>query len=202
MKTQYYTATSINGYLADENNSLDWLFQFEEIESMRDDSPRFIEQIGAMVMDSTTYEWIIEHENLLEEPEKWPYEIPVWVFSSRELSVVMGADIRFVQGDVAPVHTEMAEATDDKNVWLVGGGDLAGQFHDQGLLDEIILSVAPVMLGSGAQIFPREIISPPLKLIDGGAVTVGGIHSLLAPNRFKTLCCRLHMMTREDRASR
>lgn len=166
MKTQYYTATSINGYLADENNSLDWLFQFEEIESMRDDSPRFIEQIGAMVMGSTTYEWIIEHENLLEEPEKWPYEIPVWVFSSRELSVVMGADIRFVQGDVAPVHTEMAEATDDKNVWLVGGGDLAGQFHDQGLLDEIILSVAPVMLGSGAQIFPREIISPPLKLID------------------------------------
>ncbi|UPM44789.1 dihydrofolate reductase family protein [Halocatena salina] len=166
MKTQYYTATSINGYLADEDNSLDWLFQFGEIESMEDDYPRFIKQVGAIAMGSTTYEWIIEHENLLEEPEKWPYETPTWVFSSRELSVVKRADIRFVQGDVAPVHAEMAEAAGDKNVWLVGGGDLAGQFHDQGLLDEIILSVAPVMLDSGAQLFPREITSSPLKLID------------------------------------
>ncbi|WP_224267782.1 dihydrofolate reductase family protein [Haloprofundus salinisoli] len=167
MKTQYYTASSINGYLADEENSLDWLFQFGDIgdiEGVQDDYPQFIDQVGALAMGSTTYEWVIEHENLLEEPAKWPYEVPAWVFSSRELPVIDGADIHFVQGDVAPVHADMVRAADGKNVWLVGGGDLVGQFHDQGLLDELILTVAPVMLASGAPLLPRRITTPPLKL--------------------------------------
>lgn len=166
MKTQYYTATSIDGFLADEDNSLDWLFQFGEVEGVNDDSAQFIDQVGAVAMGSTTYEWLVEHENLLEEPEKWPYDVPVWVFSSRNLSVVDGADVRFVQGDVAPIHAEMVKAADGKNLWLVGGGDLVGQFHDRGLLDEIILSVAPVTLASGAPLLPRRITTPPLKLVN------------------------------------
>ena len=166
MKAQYYTATSIDGYIADEDNSLDWLFQFGEIESMKDDYPRFIEQVGAAAMGSTTYEWVVDHENMIENPEKWPYQIPTWVFSSRKLPVVEGADIHFVQGEVAPVHTDMAEAAGGKNVWLVGGGDLVGQFHEHGLLDEIILSVAPVTLGSGAPLLPHRITNPPLTLVD------------------------------------
>ncbi|WP_226042828.1 dihydrofolate reductase family protein [Natrinema sp. DC36] len=169
MKTQYYTATSIDGYLADEDNSLDWLFQFgeiDEIEGVQDSFPQFVEHVGAVAMGSTTYEWVVEQEGLLEEPEQWPYEDPVWVFSSRELPMVDGADIHFVRGDVAPVHAEMVRAADGKNVWLVGGGDLVGQFHDQGLLDEIILSVAPVTLASGAPLLPRRITTPPLRLTD------------------------------------
>ncbi len=166
MKTQYYTATSIDGYIADENNSLDWLFQFGKIDSMKDSYPRFINEVGAATMGSTTYEWILAHENMIEHPERWPYEIPTWVFSSRELPVVDGADIRFVQGAVAPFHDEMVKAADGKNIWIVGGGDLVGQFHDHGLLDEIILSVAPVMLGSGAPLLPRNITAPPLKLVN------------------------------------
>ena len=138
--------------------------EIEQIESVEDDYSRFIEQVGAIAMGSTTYEWIVEHENLLEDSEKWPYEVPAWVFSSRELPMVDGANIRFVQGDVSPIHDEMVEAADGKNVWLVGGGDLVGQFHDNDLLDEIILSVAPVMLSSGAPLLPRSITTPPLKL--------------------------------------
>src|SRR6056297_1828734 len=166
MKTQYYTATSIDGYIADDENSLGWLFQFGQIQSMQDDYPRFIKDVGAAAMGSTTYEWIVEQENMLEHPEKWPYEIPTWVFSSRELPTVDGSNIKFVNGDVAPIHSEMAKAADGKNIWLIGGGDLVGQFHEKGLLDEIILSIAPVMLGSGAPLLPRKITSPPLKLID------------------------------------
>ncbi len=164
MKTQYYTATSIDGYIADSKNSLDWLFQFGEIESMKDDYPRFIEQVGALAMGSTTYEWVVTNENLLKAPEKWPYNCPTWIFSHRELPVIEGASIRFVRGDVRPIHTEMAKAAGDKNIWLVGGGELVGQFSDHGLLDELILSVAPVMLGSGAPLFPRQMTSPPLRL--------------------------------------
>lgn len=133
---------------------------------MKGDYPRFIEQVGALAMGSTTYEWIIAQENLLEEPERWPYKHPAWVFSHRKLPAVEGADIRFVQGDVGPVHAEMATTTDGKNVWLAGGGDLAGQFCDRGLLDEIILHVAPVLLGSGAPLLPRTLTVPQLKLME------------------------------------
>lgn len=166
MKTQYYTATSINGYIADEHNTLDWLFQFREIESMEDHYPRFIGEVGAAAMGSTTYEWVLDHENMLDYPGKWPYDIPTWVFSSRELPAVDGADIRFAKGDVTPIHEEMKKAADGKNIWIIGGGDLAGQFHDHGLLDELILTVAPVMLYSGAPLLPRTITAPPMKLVD------------------------------------
>jgi dihydrofolate reductase len=78
---------------------------------------------------------------------------------------VSGADIRFVQGDVRPVHRAMADAAAGKNIWLVGGGELVGQFHDHGLLDELIVTVASVTLGGGAPLLPRNITSPPLRLI-------------------------------------
>lgn len=163
-KTQYYTATSIDGFIADEEDSLDWLFQFGEIESMQGDYPRFIADVGAAAMGSTTYEWILRHEKLLENPRKWPYDVPTWVFSRRELPAVEGADIRFVRGDVAPVHAQMLGAAEGKNVWVIGGGELVGQFHDAGLLDELILYLAPVTLGAGAPLLPRRITTPPLKL--------------------------------------
>jgi dihydrofolate reductase len=60
----------------------------------------------------------------------------------------------------------MAATAAGRNIWLVGGGDLVGQFHDHGLLDELILGVAPVFLGFGAPLLPRRITAPTLKLTD------------------------------------
>jgi dihydrofolate reductase len=157
MKTQYYTATSLDGFIADANNSLDWLMQFGDPED--GSYPAFIRDVGALAMGSTTYEWL-----LAENPQPWPYEQPVWVFTTRELPRIAGADLRFVRGDVRPVHAEMAAAAAGKNVWIVGGGELAGQFHDHGLLDELIVTIASVTLGGGAPLLPRRIATPPLRL--------------------------------------
>lgn len=170
-KTQYYTATSLDGFIADPANSLDWLFQFGE--GGNDDYADFIAQVGALAMGSTTYEWVLEHlQSDPNGPQPWPYTLPAWVFSSRTLPAIDGADLRFVRGDVGPVYREMVAAAQGKNLWLVGGGELVGQFHDQGLLDELILSVAPVTLGAGAPLLPRAIITPPLRLVS--STTVGG----------------------------
>jgi dihydrofolate reductase len=168
MKTQYYTATSIDGFIADPDNSLEWLFQVgsADEEGMKDEYPNFIAEVGAMAMGSTTYEWVAANTGFLDEPSKWEYDLPTWVFSSRDHPVPDGLDIRVVRGDVRPVHAEMAEAAGGKNIWLVGGGDLVGQFHDAGLLDELILGVAPVMLGGGAPLLPRRITAPTLRLTD------------------------------------
>jgi len=169
MKTQYYTATTIDGFIADPDNSLEWLFAVGspgEDGPLNDEYPKFMAGVGAVAMGSTTYQWIADHTGFLEEPSKWEYTIPTWVFSSRDLPVPEGLDIRLVRGDVRPVHAEVAEAAGGKNLWLVGGGELVGQFHDAGLLDELILGVAPVFLGAGAPLLPRRITPPTLRLTD------------------------------------
>jgi dihydrofolate reductase len=165
MKTIYYTATSLNGYIADAQNSLEWLMQFGDPESSY---LEFIAEVGAIAMGSTTYEWLLANHIYKEadSPQAWPYTQPSWVFTSRTLPEVPGADVRFVNGDVRPVHAAMRAAAPDKNVWVVGGGELVGQFHDAGLLDELIVQIAPVTLSGGAPLLPRTIAMPPLKLIE------------------------------------
>lgn len=165
-KTQYYTASSLDGFLADADNNLDWLFQFGEGPPPTD-YEEFIGAVGAIAMGSTTYEWILRNQVMREkDPIPWPYAQPTWVFTSRELPGVPGADIRFVRGDVRPVHKEMVKVAAGRNVWLMGGGELVGQFHDHGLLDELIVFMASVTLGAGAPLLPRRITTPPLRLVE------------------------------------
>jgi dihydrofolate reductase len=120
---------------------------------------QFIAQVGAMAMGSTSYEWILDHEFTGKPPAewKWPYDIPCWVFTHRQLPVVPNAEIEFTGADIASVHEKMVAAAQGRNVWVVGGGDLVGQFADVGLLDEVIVQIAPVTLGAGAPLLPRRI---------------------------------------------
>ena len=167
-RTQYYTATSIDGFIADPDNSLSWLFEVEgDPEAQGQEWQSFIDGVGAMAMGATTYQWILDHERLLERPEQWQKmyaDRPCWVFTHRELPPIPGADIRFSRDEVGPVHAEMVEAAAGRNVWVVGGGDLVGQFDDAGLLDEIQLAMMPVLLGDGAPLLPRRITSKRLTL--------------------------------------
>lgn len=167
MKTQYFTATSLDGFLATEDDSLDWLFPLGDMESSS--YPAFIAEVGALAMGSATYEWMLRHAQQpgTEPGTAWPYTQPCWVFSSRQQPSMPGAEnatIHFVQGDVRPVHAAMRAAAGDKNLWVVGGGDLAGQFDDAGLLDEIIVQVGSATLGQGKPLFPRRVVSPVLQL--------------------------------------
>ncbi|HWF59785.1 MAG TPA: dihydrofolate reductase family protein [Nitrospira sp.] len=164
MKTQYYTATSLDGFIATEDDSLEWLFPLGDL---NDSSyPAFISEVGALAMGAATYEWMVRNAEkvAVETGSSWPYAQPVWIFSSRKFPVIDGADIRFVNGDVRQVHAEMRAAAGRKNIWIVGGGDLAGQFYDVGLLDELIIQIGSATLGKGKPLFPRRVLSPNLHL--------------------------------------
>jgi len=149
MRTIYNTATTLNGYIADERNSLDWLFAVDD--SVAPDQEAFLAGVTVLVLGSTTYEWVVEHEDLVAHPERWPGYFgprPLFVFTTRELPVPAGADVRLGDGDA----------------WLVGGGDLAGQLLDAGALDEVQLSVAPAALTGGAPVLPRTVGADRLRL--------------------------------------
>lgn len=173
MKTQYYAATSLDGFIATEDDSLDWLFPLGNINDTS--YPAFIAEVGALAMGSATYEWMLRHAQTVtsETGSAWPYTQPTWVFSSRTLPATQGANLRFAQGDVRPIHSAMRAAAGDRNIWIVGGGDLAGQFYDAGLLDELIVQVCSVTLGKGKPLFPRRLTSPSLELVSVRQVGTG-----------------------------
>ena len=153
-RTVYYAATTLDGYLADEHDSLDWLFVQDIDEKGAMNYTEFIANVGATVMGRTTYEWVRDH--LVRTGETWSYEMPSWVLTHADLAPIEGADVRFTQGDVRPVHAEMVAAAGDKDIWVIGGGDLAAQFAEAGLLDRVMVSIAPVTLGAGRPLFPRR----------------------------------------------
>ncbi|MGA8114373.1 MAG: dihydrofolate reductase family protein [Actinocatenispora sp.] len=160
-KTQYFTAASIDGFVADADNSLDWLLNLPRTPGNEDRFRTFFAGVGAMAMGATTYEWVLDHERMLDNPAVWREyygDTPCWVFTHRELPAVPGVRLAFVEGDVRDAHRAMTEAAGDANVWLVGGGGLAGQFAAAGLIDQLVMGVAPVTLGAGAPLLPYRMV--------------------------------------------
>ncbi|PWD49677.1 deaminase [Serinibacter arcticus] len=164
------TATTLNGWIADEHDSLAWLFAVDGGEQPDD----ALLPAGATVLveGSTTYEWLLRENDVLAHPEKWQEfheEKVTFVFTTRELPVPEGADVRFVSGPVLDALPAIRQAAGDGDVWVVGGGDLAGQFLDADVLDEIAVSVAPVALTGGAPLLPRRVESDRLRLVSATA---------------------------------
>ena len=168
-KIIFDTASSFNGWIADENDSLGWLFAVPDDGSATADLP----DAAVLVEGSTTYEWLLAETAMLAHPEKWHEyygDRPTFVFTSRELPVPAGADVRFVSGRVSDLLPVLREAAGGGDIWVVGGGDLAGQFLDADALDEIAITLAPVALTGGAPLLPRTIGSDRLRLTEARAV--------------------------------
>ncbi|EPD83216.1 hypothetical protein HMPREF1529_02588 [Microbacterium sp. oral taxon 186 str. F0373] len=159
------TAVSLDGFIADAKGSLAWLFAAA---GGADPDPDLLpSNAGVLVEGATTYEWVLAAEDVLAHPERWRQlyaDTPTFVFTTRTLPTPAGADVTFVSGAVAEALPRIRAAAGDRDIWVVGGGDLAGQFFDAGALDEIAVSIAPAMLGSGAPLLPRRIESEHLSL--------------------------------------
>jgi dihydrofolate reductase len=170
-RAQYYCAASLDGYIAESDDTLAWLmnyrgtFEGEGAEPMKGSYDRFYDGVGALVMGSATYEFILRHEG---KGERWPYaDKPVWVLTSRDLSRhgAADADIRFGNAEISSLYEEMMTAAGERNLWVVGGGNVASQFADEGLLDEVLVTVVPVVLGKGKPLFDRRVPGRPMQLV-------------------------------------
>ena len=166
-RTQYYCATSLDGFIAEADDTLEWLTGYDgsyegpDAEPMKGSYDRFYEGVGAMVTGSTTYEWVLDHV------KAWPYAgKPVWVLTSRDLRLPEGEqiDVRFAGGAVRDLHPEMIDAAGERNLWVIGGGNVVSQYADEGLLDDVIATVVPVVLGTGKPLFDRRLPGGPMRL--------------------------------------
>ncbi|MBK0420641.1 dihydrofolate reductase family protein [Leucobacter sp. CSA2] len=162
----YDAAATANGFIADADHSLDWLFAVEGGEAPEEGL--LPAEAAVLVEGSRTYEWILAQEGVLERPERWQElygETPTFVFTSRELPVPAGADVRFLSGEVAAALPQLREAAAGGDIWVVGGGELAGRFLDAGALDLISVSIAPALLEAGAPFLPRRVGADRLRLV-------------------------------------
>jgi len=149
VSTIYYTASSIDGFIVDDKQSLDWLTS-RDIDADRPFGYRaFSHSVGALVMGATTYEWILANRS-----GEWMYDQPTWVLTHRPQIIERGHPITAFHGDVKELHPRLVQAAGYREVWVVGGGDIAGQFVRAGLVDELIVSYAPCTLGTGGRLLP------------------------------------------------
>lgn len=159
----YYTAVTITGQIADRSHSLDWLFEVPPEDAP--DFSAFLAPVTAIVMGRSTWDWLDAHGGL--EPSAWREahgRRPVWLFTHRPVEVPAGIEVHVRSGNVGAQADALRASGGD--VWIVGGGDLVGQFLDAGILDELQLSFAPVALRAGAPVLPRELRADTLELAD------------------------------------
>jgi dihydrofolate reductase len=171
LSVQYYCAMSLDGYIAEADDTIEWLTGFAAVPPGEGVTPveggydDFYEGVGALVSGSVTYEFIL---GMLERGTEWPYaRKPYWVLTSRDLPVPEGEgiDIRVRNGSVAELFDEMLSSAGEGNLWVVGGGNVASQFAEEGLLDEVLVTVVPVVLGEGKPLFDRRLPGDPMRLV-------------------------------------
>jgi dihydrofolate reductase len=173
---RYYAAQTLDGYIAEADDSIDWLSGYEGSFEGADSDEKmagydaFYERIGALVMGSATYEWVLAHGR------GWPYAgKPTWVLSTRELERPEGegVDVRIVDAPVPDLVEEMRAAARELDIWIVGGGNIASQFADHGLLDRVEVTVVPVVLGGGKPLFDRRLRGGPMQLLGARTFSSG-----------------------------
>jgi dihydrofolate reductase len=166
-RVQLYIAQSLDGYIADAEGGVGWL---EERGKGGDFGySEFLEQVGAIVLGAATYEQVLGW--------RWPYgEIPTWVFTHRGLDVPEDATVHLTARPLKEVLPEIKQASDG-NIWLMGGGDLARQWVNERLLDELILFVVPLLLGGGVRLF-GDTVETDLELVGVNAYEETGFVEL------------------------
>jgi dihydrofolate reductase len=144
-----YIAISIDGYIADENGSVDWLHEIENPNNIDHGYYDFYDSIDTVVMGRKTY------ADILSFDVDWPYsDSKCYVFSKNNNLEISTPDTELIN-DLSIDSINMIRANTKKNIWIVGGGKLITEFLKYKQIDEIIISIIPVLLGSGTRLFNK-----------------------------------------------
>ena len=158
MRVVLYIATSLDGFIADRDGGVDWLERFTDAADGDYGYADFYERIGALVIGRTTYEQVRGFGD-------WPYPGKPTVVFTHDSPEVDQPDVSFTADDPTAVVASLREQTDG-DLWLVGGGGLIASFRERGLINEVILTIIPVLLGEGVPLFPGAQPEAAMRLID------------------------------------
>ena len=144
-----HMVSSLDGFIAKTDNSVAWLESTGSVYEAgvsisEEEAAAFVKSIDCYVLGSRTYEHALELG--------WPYgETPVVVVTGRKWPPARKS-VEFYSGDLKTL-VEVKLAPRYRNIWLVGGAMLCRRFLELGLVDEVQLTIAPVLLGEGLRLF-------------------------------------------------
>jgi dihydrofolate reductase len=141
-----YIATSLDGFIARENGSIDWLTEYENSPETDYGYSEFYASIGTVLMGRKTYEQVLGFGD-------WPYkEKKSYVFTRQKEPMRRENNVEFVSGDIGEFVRQLRENTEE-GIWLVGGSQIIKIFFERDLVQDLIVFVVPIILGSGIPLF-------------------------------------------------
>jgi dihydrofolate reductase len=146
-KTLLHIATSLDGYVAGPNDEIEWLNRYNNVDYGLQE---FLNRVGAIIMGRRSYDIGVE--------QKWfsqfNYGVPIFVVThDQPVSINKDAEVIFVTLGIETAHRQAKSKAGDKNVWIFGGANIAQQYLQLDLIDEISIGITPTLLGSGKRLF-------------------------------------------------
>lgn len=145
MSVFFYGCITLDGYLADKNHNLDWLYQTGDVEET--DYESFYNSMDITIMGKRTFNEIEKMDNTET------------IYPTTENYVITHAKNLSIQGFI-PVNSDIIEFVKqidkDKNIWIVGGSTIMAPLLDHDMIDNIIIQIAPVLLGAGIPLFAQK----------------------------------------------
>lgn len=149
-KIKLYIATSIDGYIARKNGSIDWLEKIPSPDNNDYGYADFMKQIDTIVMGRRTY------EDVLGFDVPWPYaEYKSIVITRSENYKTKTPNTSIINNLEYDVIQNLLQNS-RKNIWIVGGGEIISHLLNLDVIDEIFLFIMPLVLGSGLPLFPDK----------------------------------------------
>lgn len=161
-KTVLYIAMSLDGYIADRDGGVGWLAGDGSDPDHPGSYPDFLRTVDTVVMGYRTYRQIVTELS----PDRWVYAgLKSFVLTHRPLAST--DEIRFTDKDPCLLAAEL-RAAPGRDIWILGGAEVAQQLLNGGQIDQLRITVVPILLGDGIPLFARREKALPLKLVSSG----------------------------------
>lgn len=147
-KIKLYIAASLDGYIARPDGDIDWLIEFPNPSKENYGYRDFFESIDTVILGGRTYRDILCMDVVWPYKDKTTYVITRHVVMERE-------NVNFVTENIIETISQIRKEK-GKDIWLVGGGELITMLLNQDLVDEMIITYIPVILGNGISLFPNN----------------------------------------------
>ena len=167
-KVKLYIATSLDGFIADKNGSVNWLENFPNPNLLDYGYNDFYDSIDTTLMGNATYQQILNFDI------PFPYAGKQNIVFTRNNTLEKDDNVRFITKDI-PNFVRTLKQELGKDIWLIGGGQINILLFNHGLIDEIIITYIPIVLGEGIPFFGGIANQTTLKLLKTKTFSTGAI---------------------------
>ena len=142
-----YIATSLDGYIATKDGGIDWLHEAPNPTGEDFGFSKFMDGIDALIMGRKTYETVLSFDT------EWPYKKKVFVLSRslKDVDIALKGKAEIINGEIKEIISRLNEKG-YKNLYI-DGGETVQSFLEESLIDELIITKIPIILGSGIPLF-------------------------------------------------